>query len=183
MAAADGVASGALFASYAVRRARVEQLAGDLHRNGPNRLARPPPHEHLQASRAVATREPRAGPIPPGSDISNSHHPMPHARGRSAHGRRQRQSARRRPLRHQTVQDLVGLDRLSGGQGGRARAGTIPSRRHGARVHVPFRPHTRRDVKSAYSAFLNRWAVARVRCAVLLHTCPVRAHSRFRDLK
>ena len=100
-----------------------------------------------------------------------------------AHGRRPRQSARRRPLRHQTVQDLVGLDRLSGGQGGRARAGTIPSRRHGARVHVPFRPHTRRDVKSAYSAFLNRWAVARVRCAVLLHTCPVRAHSRFRDLK
>jgi len=25
----------------------AEQLAGDLHRNGPNRLARPPPHEHL----------------------------------------------------------------------------------------------------------------------------------------
>jgi len=60
------------------------------------------------------------------------------ARGRSAHGNRPRQSARRRPLLHQTAQDLVG------GQGGRARAGTIPSRRPSVYLFVRTRVATLR---------------------------------------
>ena len=111
-AAADGVASGALFASYA---------------NAPSLAPSPGTAASWRLAPKWPNRLARLGLVRRGP-----------ARGRSARGNRPRQSARRRPLLHQTAQDLVG------GQGGRARAGTIPSRRPSVYLFVRTRVATLR---------------------------------------